>query len=163
MNNNNFSNNIKKPKKIFSEFIIDEKNKIKNIFYLSSHKFYKDDEINENSTLMCAINKELEGQQWKFISNYEGIYEIKYNLDDYKMKNWNIFITIDEIIILSNNENSEKSALVLIEKDNNNFYIQDVLSSKYLGIDTKQKRNKIVFFFKSTNGKKFIWSLKNIE
>ena len=163
MNNNNFSNNIKKPKKIFSEFIIDEKNKIKNIFYLSSHKFYKNDEINENSTLMCAINKELEGQQWKFISNYEGIYEIKYNLDDYKMKNWNIFITNDENIILSNDENSKKSAFVLIEKDNDNFYIQDALSGKYLGIDINKKRDKMSYFLNLTDEKKFIWTLKNIE
>ena len=79
MSNNIFSKNIEKPKKIFSELIIDKNNNVKNTFYLSSHKFYKKDEINENSTLMCVINKELEGQQWKIDSKYEGIYEIKYN------------------------------------------------------------------------------------
>ena len=163
MSNNIFSKNIEKPKKIFSEIIIDKNNNVKNTFYLSSHKFYKKDEINENSTLMCVINKELEGQQWNFISNYEGIYEIKYNLDDYKMKNWNIFITNDENIILSNDENSKKSAFVLIEKDNDNFYIQDALSGKYLGIDTNKKRDKISFYLNLTNEKKFIWTLKNIE
>ena len=164
MSNNIFSKNIEKPKKIFSEIIIDKNNNVKNTFYLSSHKFYKKDEIDENSTLMCAINKELEGQQWNFISNYEGIYEIKYNLDDYKMKNWNIFINNDENIILSNCNNSKKTAFILIEKDDNNkFYIQDALSGKYLGIDTTKKRDKISFYLNLTNDKKFIWTLKNIE
>ena len=164
MNNNIFSKNIEKPKKIFSEIIIDKNNNVKNTFYLSSHKFYKNDEINENSTLMCVINKELEGQQWIFISNYEGIYEIKYNLDDYNMKNWNIFINNDENIILSNCNNSKKTAFILIEKDDNNkFYIQDALSGKYLGIDTTKKRDKISFYLNLTNDKKFIWTLKNIE
>jgi len=164
LNNNIFSKNIEKPKKIFSEIIIDKNNNVKNTFYLSSHKFYKNDEINENSTLMCVINKELEGQQWIFISNYEGIYEIKYNLDDYNMKNWNIFINNDENIILSNCNNSKKTAFILIEKDDNNkFYIQDALSGKYLGIDTTKKRDKISFYLNLTNDKKFIWTLKNIE
>ena len=164
MSNNIFSKNIEKPKKIFSEIIIDKNNNVKNTFYLSSHKFYKKDEIDENSTLMCAINKELEGQQWNFISNYEGIYEIKYNLDDYKMKNWNIFINNDENIMLSNCNNSKKTAFILIEKDDNNkFYIQDALSGKYLGIDTTKKRDKISFYLNLTNDKKFIWTLKNIE
>ena len=165
MSNNIFSKNIEKPKKIFSELIIDKNNNVKNTFYLSSHKFYKKDEINENSTLMCVINKELEGQQWKIDSKYEGIYEIKYNLDDYKMKNWNIFITNDENIILLKDENSKKTAFILIEKDNNNnqFYIQDALSGKYLGIDTNKKRDKISFYLNLTNEKKFIWTLKNIE
>ena len=161
-----FSKEIQEPKKIYSEFFDNNKN---NIFYLSSHKFYKNDEINENSTVICVINREFEGQEWKFITNYDGIYEIKYNLDDYNMKNWNISITDDENIVLSNDDDiNKKSAFVLIEKDdddnnNNNFYIQDALTGKFLGIDKEKKRDKISYFLNLTKEKEFVWKIKNVD
>ena len=163
-----FSKEIKEPKKIYSEFFDNNNNNNNNnIFYLSSHKFYKNDEIDENSTVICAINKELEGQQWKFITNYEGIYEIKFNLDDYKMKNWNVSITDDENIILSNDDTYKKTAFILIEKEDennsNNFYIQDALTGKFLGIDREKKRDKISYFLNLTKEKEFVWKIKNVD
>ena len=120
-----------------------------NNYFLSSHRFYEFENAFPNKTIIMFHNKLLEGQKWKIIQKYNGLYYISYQDNYDNMKNWNLYFDIDsDKIYLSQN----KKSLFKFEKiDKNRFYIKDALYGYYLNLCMDDKRDINSFYSITTN------------
>ena len=113
-------------------------------YYLSSHRFYSIEKIDASKTRIMFHCQLIEGQKWKFIPKYKGLYYISYDLRDYGMKDWNLHFDIESRnVYLSKNL---KTLWKLEKIDRDNFYIKDALYGYYLNVSTNNERDYNSFY-----------------
>ena len=108
-------------------------------YYLSCHRFYQVEKMYSTKTIIMFHNQLLEGQKWKLIQKYKGLYYISYDLNDYSMKNWNLYFDIESRNIYLSKNLKTLWKLEKIEKDT--FYIKDALYNYYLNLSIDDKRD----------------------
>ncbi len=113
-------------------------------YYLSCHRFYQVEKHYPTKTIIMFHNQFLEGQKWKLIQKYKGLYYISYDLLDYGMKDWNLHFDIESRnVYLSKNL---KTLWKLEKIDRDNFYIKDALYGYYLNVSTNNERDYNSFY-----------------
>ena len=144
LDGNYFQKKFKGIYKIYS-FVNKEK------FFLSSQRYYPNDQINDNISAICAIKKEYEGQQWVITKKFSGLYIIEYNENEYEMEKWKINVQQGKYnleVILSQQENS---VFKFLKCENENVIIQDGLTDLFFMIDKKRFRDSKSYFISLTN------------
>ena len=108
-------------------------------YYLSCHRFYQVEKHYPTKIIIMFHNQLLEGQKWKLIQKYKGLYYISYDLNDYAMKDWKLYFDIESRnIYLSKNL---KSLWKLEKIDQNKFYIKDALYGYSINLSIDNKRD----------------------
>lgn len=136
--------------------------------YLSAHCYYSKDCPSDSSTKLMVEQRNLEGQIFKISSNFENIFEIIYDSEDYNMKNWKISLktnpidqnALDPLII----EKSLGNGFLIKKKpDSTNFYIQDALTSYYLNESENAKRDDYSNYIVAEKDPKTEWEISLLE
>lgn len=150
--NGNIENNIYYLKNFDGVYNIIYNDNNNNKFYLTSHRFYLKEQLNENCTLISVVNKEYEGQKWIIKMKIPGLYTIKYFEKEYEMENWRINLYEDRNfklnVILKKNKDSLFKLFIV---GDNLFYIQDSLTDYFLFVDKNRIRDKNSFFVSITS------------
>ena len=108
-------------------------------YYLSCHRFYQVEKHYPTKTIIMFHNQFLEGQKWKLIQKYKGLYYISYDLNDYAMKDWKLYFDIESRnIYLSKNL---KSLWKLEKIDQDKFYIKNALYGYFINLSIDNKRD----------------------
>lgn len=132
---------------VYKIIYIDEKEK----YYLSSQRYYSNDQISDSKSAICAIKTEYEGQEWIIKKKYSGLYTIEYNEKEYEMQKWKINVQKgkkDLEVILSNDENS---VFKFYKCENEKVVIQDGLTDLFLMVDKQRLRDKRSYYISLTN------------
>ena len=135
-----------------NKIIIHDENN--DIYYLTCQRYYFKEQINDNYTLISAVKKNYEGQNWITKRNLLGLYSIKYYENEYEMKNWKINVQEEKNnklhLVLKNKNNSLFKFYIC---ENNTFLIQDSLTDYFLYIDKYRIRDKYSFYISLTSDK----------
>ncbi len=121
-------------------------------FYLTSQRYYLNEQLNDNYSLISVVCKKYEGQKWIIKRKSLGLYSIKYYEKEYEMENWRFNIkegSNNELNIIVNN--SKDSLFKLYIAGNDSFYIQDSLTDNFLFVNKNRIRDKNSFFVSLTS------------
>lgn len=147
------------------KFNISTKDKDNNKYYLSGHRYYPKDQIDQYKTLLMVEKSSLEGQVWEVNTKYEGLYAIKYGTEDYEMDNWTILIDPETKQVTAVKEKG--GAFLLWKNKDDSFFLQDALTNFFLTLNTEKndiKRDSSSFYIsleeKEENASK--WSFEKI-
>ncbi len=135
-----------------NKIIIHDENNDK--YFLTCQRYYFKEQINDNYTLISAVKKNYEGQNWIIKRNLLGLYSIQYYENEYEMKNWKINVQEEKnnkLHLVLNNKNNSLFKFYICE--NNLFLIQDSLTDYFLYIDKYRIRDKYSFYISLTSDK----------
>lgn len=135
-----------------NKIIIHDENNEK--YFLTCQRYYFKEQINDNYTLISAVKKNYEGQNWIIKRNLLGLYSIQYYENEYEMKNWKINVQEEKnnkLHLVLNNKNNSLFKFYICE--NNTFLIQDSLTDYFLYIDKYRIRDKYSFYISLTSDK----------
>ena len=135
-----------------NKIIIHDENN--DIYYLTCQRYYFKEQINDNYTLISAVKKNYEGQNWIIKRNLLGLYSIQYYENEYEMKNWKINVQEEKnnkLYLVLKNQNNSLFKFYICE--NNLFLIQDSLTDYFLYIDKYRIRDKYSFYISLTSDK----------
>ena len=135
-----------------NKIIIHDENNEK--YFLTCQRYYFKEQINDNYTLISAVKKNYEGQNWIIKRNLLGLYSIQYYENEYEMKNWKINVQEEKnnkLHLVLKNKNYSLFKFYICE--NNTFLIQDSLTDYFLYIDKYRIRDKYSFYISLTSDK----------
>ena len=121
-------------------------NKFKgNEYYLGSHQYHDNDNIDNQRNKVNGHFRWSNGQTWKFYEIYKGKYAISYVENVWNKQNWKLYSDGNEII-LSKDKSSLFELLKVENKENEKFfYIRDYSSKRFLYL-TFNYRDSLSFF-----------------
>ena len=126
-------------------------------YHLSCHRVFNTEMLDQNNTKIMFHKELKEGQKWNIVQEYNGLYSITYETNDYLMEGWHLYYDLKYNIILSRNKKSLWKFEII---DNKKFYIKDALYGFYLCLSNSDQRDYYSFY--GTGKKEIVENNKNL-
>lgn len=123
-----------------------------NTWTLSAHRVFSPEKVNYHTTKIMCHKEEKEGQKFKLIEKYTGLYEFEYAEREYNMRGWN-FAFYDKNNPYPVFSSEETNLLKFFKVKEDTYYIQEAVSNKYLKMDTTNERDEYSYYVGLTDNK----------
>ncbi len=117
---------------------------------ISSHRVFSPEKVDSATTKIMCHKEEKEGQKFRLIEKFAGLYILEYVEREYYMRNWTFAIKNNSFPCFSQNN---KNLLKFYRVNGNSYLIQEATTNKYFQMDTNNKRDDFSYYLNFVDNK----------